>query len=63
MSEHTDAILASLKMVRPSCPICQWPLWQTKLELIAGDQERRSFLCPRCEYEDERDLPFTRDVA
>ena len=63
MSERLDAIIASLKMARPPCPLCQWPLWQTKLEPIGRDQERRSFLCPRCEYEDARDLPLTRDAA
>jgi len=51
MGEPSDEIIALLKMARPPCPICNWPLWPINLETVRADRERSSFLCPRCEYE------------
>lgn len=55
MGELTDDIVALLKMARPPCPMCKWPLWPIKLSPIKTSRERRAFLCPRCDYEDVRE--------
>ena len=60
MGEQADEIVALLKKARPPCPVCNWPLWPIRIDPIQAAQERRAFLCPRCDYEDVRDHNVTR---
>ncbi len=55
MTQRMDEIIASLKMPRPPCPVCEWPMWMTDLAPSRPNYERRLFLCPRCEHEDSRE--------
>ena len=54
MLTDSDILPASLKMDRPPCPVCQWPLWMTAIQASEPGFEERTFICPRCDHEDVR---------
>jgi hypothetical protein len=63
MTKRMDEFIISLKMQRPPCPVCDWPLWMTDLAPSRPDYECRLFLCPRCEHEESRETPLMRVAA
>ena len=53
----TTEFLASLKMPRPACPVCDWPMWLWKIEPAAEwATEQQMFVCPRCDHHEQRQV-------
>jgi ssDNA-binding Zn-finger/Zn-ribbon topoisomerase 1 len=37
---------------RPACPKCGWAMWLARIEPDKPEHDKRTFECPRCDYQE-----------